>query len=410
MSIRIFISHSSADKAVVRRLANDLKENNVHVWLDEWEIRVGDRIAHKIQEGLAAADYLAVWLTPQSVDSGWVEREWQTRFHDEASTNRVIVLPLLGEQCELPPLLRDKKYADFSQDYGLGFSELLQVLNASPHRNAEIPFDTRDASVRRFADDCTAALQNQISRSHLQDFVEPAYAQFEKVHESYLEAFQRYRILLSTEEPPLDPDHPIFDAINEDHVFSSGTREKLAAARKAIQQNEKSVRIIPDGDDLLMLPEMDPLNEMAWLMNRYVSGAESGIFYDDLKYISNFPRSSLYSGLKFLASASKEKLRELKFSSGQNCFDFVMHVSGNESSSPPMLMLEGGGEWDFVLKIGSKPEWDSLQRALERAWRNYDGVRKALAIALVDKIVRRNQEMYGRVSSDYQEIRSSTLQ
>jgi hypothetical protein len=60
MNKRIFLSHSSQDKDSVRRLAEDLRRVGIEVWLDEWEIRVGDQISRKIQEGLKNTDYLAV--------------------------------------------------------------------------------------------------------------------------------------------------------------------------------------------------------------------------------------------------------------------------------------------------------------------------------------------------------------
>ena len=40
----IFISHSSQDADGALRLAEDLKRTGLEVWLDEWEIAVGDRI------------------------------------------------------------------------------------------------------------------------------------------------------------------------------------------------------------------------------------------------------------------------------------------------------------------------------------------------------------------------------
>ena len=129
MSNRIFLSHSSHDKSAVRRLAVDLQSAGVNVWLDEWEITVGDRITQKIQEGLRASDYLAVWLTQHAVDSGWVEREWQSKYNDEVSKNAIFVLPLLADNCDLPPLLADKKFADFRKDYQAGLKELLRVVD-----------------------------------------------------------------------------------------------------------------------------------------------------------------------------------------------------------------------------------------------------------------------------------------
>lgn len=136
-SKRVFLSHSSRDKEDVRRLAEDLRAEGINVWLDEWEIAVGDRISQKIQQGLAESDYLAVWLTKDAIESGWVEREWQAKFHEEVNQDRTVVLPLLGEHCTLPPLLRDKRYADFRDDYAKGLAELLKVFDRTPARQRQ---------------------------------------------------------------------------------------------------------------------------------------------------------------------------------------------------------------------------------------------------------------------------------
>jgi len=128
MASSIFISHSSHDTAEALRLAEDLKRAGLEVWLDEWEIGVGEHITQTVQEGLKKATYLAVWLTRTSVESGWVGREWQSKYGSEVQNGSTIVLPLLAEDCELPLLLNDKKYADFRQNYTKGLAELLRAV------------------------------------------------------------------------------------------------------------------------------------------------------------------------------------------------------------------------------------------------------------------------------------------
>jgi len=123
----IFLSHSSKDKAQVHRLAEDLRAAGLSVWLDEWEIKVGDPITQRIQHGLTNCSFVAIWLTEHAVNSGWVQREWQSKYNQEVSGNQVAVLPLLAGECELPLLLRDKKYADFRSSYEHGLKALLSV-------------------------------------------------------------------------------------------------------------------------------------------------------------------------------------------------------------------------------------------------------------------------------------------
>lgn len=125
----LFLSHSSKDSNVVLRLAKDLRRRGVSVWLDKWEIEVGDVITEKIQNALQQAQYVAVWLTEHSINSGWVTKEWHSKIYQEIASKEVLVLPLLGEKCEIPFFLGDKKYADFCSSYEEGLNDLLRAIS-----------------------------------------------------------------------------------------------------------------------------------------------------------------------------------------------------------------------------------------------------------------------------------------
>jgi hypothetical protein len=125
---RVFISHSSHDKAVARKLVADLRSLGHEPWLDEYAIRVGDSIPSKIEEGLQNADFVAVLLSPAAVKSGWVDREWKAKYWAEVSAGRVMVLPVLLEECEIPLLLAPKKYADL-RNYATGLVQLVAAID-----------------------------------------------------------------------------------------------------------------------------------------------------------------------------------------------------------------------------------------------------------------------------------------
>jgi predicted nucleotide-binding protein len=71
----VFISYSSKDRDFAERLATDLRASGAGVWFDQWEIKVGDSITQKINDGIHDNDYLAVVLSPDSVASHWVRKE-----------------------------------------------------------------------------------------------------------------------------------------------------------------------------------------------------------------------------------------------------------------------------------------------------------------------------------------------
>ena len=124
----IFISYSSVDRIYAEKLAHDLRAWGVSVWWDKWEIKVGESLSAKIQQALTSAAWLTVILTPNSVNSSWVQGELAAGLTREFESKKVVVLPLLFRDCELPVFLRDKKYADFRSSYGAGLKELLTAI------------------------------------------------------------------------------------------------------------------------------------------------------------------------------------------------------------------------------------------------------------------------------------------
>lgn len=135
-----FISYSHEDASFVNQLAEDLVASGVGVWLDRWEIKVGDSISDRIQSGLQESDYLLVVLSPNSVNSPWVCEELSVARVRQLESRRVIVLPVLYQDCEIPALLRDKLYADCrGERYNQGLQKLLVVLAPSPEIGAPTP-------------------------------------------------------------------------------------------------------------------------------------------------------------------------------------------------------------------------------------------------------------------------------
>jgi hypothetical protein len=125
----VFISHSSADKPFVRRLVEDLKKQDIPVWFDESDILVGDSIVQKINSALSESDYLIVVLSKASVQSAWVKNELDYALMEEKSKDSIVILPVKIDDCEIPPLLRSRLYADFSQDYATGLKALQRVFS-----------------------------------------------------------------------------------------------------------------------------------------------------------------------------------------------------------------------------------------------------------------------------------------
>lgn len=113
---KIFLSHTSADKPFVRKLATDLRRFGHTVWIDEAEINIGDSLIGKIRDGLDTVDYVAVVLSEASIGSKWVQKEIEIASNREIEEKRVVVLPIVIQQVELPGFLKGKFYGDFSDE------------------------------------------------------------------------------------------------------------------------------------------------------------------------------------------------------------------------------------------------------------------------------------------------------
>jgi len=136
----IFLSHNSEDKEFVRDLHKLLLDNGIESWIDEAEIKIGDSLLQKISEGIKKADFVAIILSPKSIDSPWVERELEMAMQQEIERKEKKVLPLIIEDCELPEYLKIKKYGDFRtpQNSLKAINELLQILKKGKGKKTKV--------------------------------------------------------------------------------------------------------------------------------------------------------------------------------------------------------------------------------------------------------------------------------
>jgi len=89
------------DKPFVRRLASDLIDSGVKVWLDEAEILIGDSLIEKIGRGIEATAFVGAVLSSNSAGSSWVKRELEIALNEEIDGKRRRVLAILIKDCEM---------------------------------------------------------------------------------------------------------------------------------------------------------------------------------------------------------------------------------------------------------------------------------------------------------------------
>ena len=119
----VFLSHSSKDKAIVRAAAERLRSDGLHVWFDEWELKPGDSIPAKIEEGMEHSRVLVLCMSADAFGSDWAQLESYTyRFRDPLNKERRFIplrlddAPIKGSLAQflyinwLPPD-REQEYA-----------------------------------------------------------------------------------------------------------------------------------------------------------------------------------------------------------------------------------------------------------------------------------------------------------
>ena len=125
----IFISYSHTDAAFVNKLAAHLVKRNAHVWVDSWELNVGDSILGRVQEAIQESSALLIVLSKASVASEWCKKELSAGLMRELDEKRVVVLPVLIENCDMPVFLREKMYADFRTNFDVGLKALVEAVS-----------------------------------------------------------------------------------------------------------------------------------------------------------------------------------------------------------------------------------------------------------------------------------------
>lgn len=115
-SLKVFLSHSSQDKPLVRELYKRLSQDGFSVWLDEKELLPGQDWEREIQKAVERSDVVLVCLSNQSVTKeGYIQKE--LRFALDITLERpessIFLIPIRLNECEVPRRIRNWHYVDY---------------------------------------------------------------------------------------------------------------------------------------------------------------------------------------------------------------------------------------------------------------------------------------------------------
>ncbi len=121
---QVFISYSRRDLPFVEHLVKDLKNAGLEVWFDLSGLEGGQRWGSEIQDAIRKSQNFIVVLSPHSVASEWVEKE----FMYAHNLGRKVV-PILYKACETPMWVSNLHFIDMQKgSYQANLAPLLGVL------------------------------------------------------------------------------------------------------------------------------------------------------------------------------------------------------------------------------------------------------------------------------------------
>ena len=127
---KAFVSHATQDHPFVEKFAADLRTNGVDAWFSKWEIRPGDSIRAKIDEGLEDCEHFIIVLSKSSINRPWVQSELDAATIRKLDGKVRKIIPIKIEDCgDLPPTLGALLWEDFSnQPYEAALNRVLESI------------------------------------------------------------------------------------------------------------------------------------------------------------------------------------------------------------------------------------------------------------------------------------------
>jgi len=89
-----FISYSHEDKSFAQRLHDHLQARGIRCWLDEHQMKVGDKILPGILDAIRMHDKVLLCCSGSSLKSEWVVKEIETALQREMREGRLLLFPL----------------------------------------------------------------------------------------------------------------------------------------------------------------------------------------------------------------------------------------------------------------------------------------------------------------------------
>jgi WD40 repeat protein len=127
---RVFVSYSRRNKIFAERIARDLGDAGMEVWIDFRQIHGGEQWQEEIYRGIERSQIVVVCLSPDAVKSEWVQREVLTARKQEKFIIPIMAVNAQRELVQVPELdwMQNVHFINFEERYEEALPELLLAI------------------------------------------------------------------------------------------------------------------------------------------------------------------------------------------------------------------------------------------------------------------------------------------
>jgi tetratricopeptide (TPR) repeat protein len=133
--LKIFLSHVSQDKAIVREVYKRLIADGYDAWLDEEKLLPGQNWSVEIEKAIENTDIVIAFLSHQTIaKDGYIQKELRRILYtaETKPEGKIFIIPVRIEDCELPLRFRQLNlhYLDYfpSEQKDWAYRRLLESL------------------------------------------------------------------------------------------------------------------------------------------------------------------------------------------------------------------------------------------------------------------------------------------
>jgi len=160
-----FLSHAHVDKGVVDRIDCWLNESaGIPVWYDARNLAGSALIGTKLPEAIIQCRAMILALSKASIDSGWVEEEYNAAIGQRTQFREYRIIPIRLENCPAPYFLTTTKWIDMLDgNLAIGVADeiLASLYNVDTSLDAS---HSRDVYVSRTWHENESRLADQVCR------------------------------------------------------------------------------------------------------------------------------------------------------------------------------------------------------------------------------------------------------